>query len=189
MSRAPFPAASIATQIADATAQSGGQQPVDSCVDIDMRIIRDGTWLYHGSPIGRKRLVKLFSTVLRQEDDGNYYLVTPVERCMVFVDDAPFVAVEVTRSTVNTRQVLTFRTNLDDEVVADQAHPIRVDHDDRTQEPSPYVLVRDRLDALITRSVYYELVGMGVEETRDNKSVFGVWSAGKFFELGSLEDA
>ena len=189
MSRAPFPPTSIATQIASVTTDLGGQQRADLSGNVDMRIIRNGTWLYHGSPIGRKPLVKLFSTVLRREDDDNYYLVTPVERCLVRVDDAPFVAVEVTRSIINTREVLTFRTNLDDKVVADQIHRIHVEHDDRTREPSPYVLVRDRLDALVTRSVYYELVGMGVEETRDNKSVFGVWSAGEFFELGKLEDA
>ena len=152
-----------------------------------MRIIRNGTWLYHGSPISRKPLVKLFSTVLRRENDGNYFLVTPVERCLVRVDDAPFVAVEVTRTTINTQQVLTFRTNLDDEVAASATHPIRVEHNPQTLEPSPYVSVRDRLDALIARPVYYELVELGVEEKRDNKSVFGVWSSGEFFVLGALD--
>ena len=153
-----------------------------------MRIIRNGTWLYHGSPITRKPLVKLFSKVLRREDDGNYYLVTPVERCLVKVEDAPFVAVEVAQTTVNTRQVLTFRTNVDDHVVADLEHPIHVEYDNQTREPSPYVRVRDGLDALIARPVYYELVELGVEDTRDNKSVYGVWSSGHFFELGSLDE-
>ena len=187
MSRASITPNEIATRLTGASAEKAGQQP-ELCGDIDMRITRNGTWLYHGSPIGRKPLVKLFSSVLRREDDGNYYLVTPVERCLVRVDDAPFVAVEVTRTTVNTQQVLTFRTNLDDEVDADLAHPIHVEHDNRTREPSPYVLVRDGLRALIARPVYYELVELGVEETNDNKSVFGVWSSGQFFELGTLRD-
>ena len=149
-----------------------------------MRIIRNGTWLYRGSPITRKPLVKLFSTVLRREVDGNYYLVTPVERCLVQVDDAPFVAVDVVRTKYNTQQVLKFRTNIDEEVIADLEHPIRVEFDRRTGEPSPYVRVRDGLDALISRPVYYELVELGGEATRGNKSVYGVWSSGQFFELG-----
>ena len=188
MSRASITPNEIAAHLTDASSAEGGQQP-ELCGDIDMRITRNGTWLYHGSPIGRKPLVKLFSSVLRREDDGNYYLVTPVERCLVRVDDAPFVAIELTRTIINTRQVLTFRTNLDDEVNADLAHPIYVEHNNQTQEPSPYVSVRDGLNALIARPVYYELVELGVEETSDNKSVFGVWSSGQFFELGTLDDA
>ena len=154
-----------------------------------MRILRDGTWLYHGSPIARKPLVKLFSTALRREEDGSYHLVTPVERCPVTVDDAPFVAVEVDRAIVDSRQVLTFRTNVDDHVVADADHPIRVEQDDRSGEPSPYVTVRDGLDALIARPVYYELVALGVEGHGDDESVYGVWSSGRFFELGRLDRA
>lgn len=154
--------------------------------EIDIRITRDGTWLYHGSPITRKPLVKLFSTVLRREADGNYYLVTPVERCRVQVDDAPFVAVEVVRIKNDTQQVLRFRTNIDDEVCADLEHPIRVEFDRSTGEPSPYVRVRDGLDALISRPVYYELVELGAEAIRDKQSVHGVWSSGHFFELGEL---
>ena len=188
MSRASITPHNFAARLTNTSASEVGQQLPELCGDIDMRIIRNGTWMYHGSPIGRKPLVKLFSSVLRREDDGNYYLVTPVERCLVQVDDAPFVAVELTRTTVNTQQVLTFRTNLDDEVNADLAHPIHVIHDNQTQEPSPYVLVRGRLDALIARPVYYELIELGVEETRDNKTVFGIWSSGEFFELGTLDD-
>ena len=154
-----------------------------------MRILRNGTWLYHGSPITRKPLVKLFSRILRREDDGGYHLVTPVERCPVTVDDAPFVAVEVARTIVDSHQVLTFRTNVDDRVIADPDHPIRVEHHGRTGEPSPYVTVRDGLDALIARPVYYELVDLGVEGRRDGASVYGVWSSGRFFELGRLDEA
>ena len=154
--------------------------------DFDMRIGRDGTWFYHGSPIARKPLVRLFSSVLRREDDGLYYLVTPVERCHVQVEDAPFLAVEVTRTGAGRRQRLAFRTNIDDMVTASAHHPIRVVHDKATGEPSPYLLVRERLEALIARPVYYELVDYGVEEYIDDNFVFGVWSEGSFFELGRL---
>src|SRR5262245_38316988 len=99
------------------------------CGDIDIRIGRDGTWFYHGSPIGRKPLVKLFASVLRREDDGDYWLVTPAERGRIKVDDVPFTAVEVNAAGSGTAQTLTFRTNLDDEVAADSDHAIRVAHD------------------------------------------------------------
>ena len=126
-----------------------------------MRIARDGTWFYHGSPIGRKRLVRLFATVLKREPDGQYYLETPVEKGRIEVEDAPFVAVAVTVSGEGSDASLRFRTNLDDEITAGPDCPIRVDRDSLTGEPSPYVMVRDGLEAL-----------------------FGVWSEGVFFSLG-----
>ena len=147
-----------------------------------MRILRDGTWLYHGSPIGRKPLVRLFSTVLRREDDG-YWLVTPVERGRIVVDDAPFTAVELTVEGTGRDQRLSFRTNVDDTVTADRDHPIRVVLAP-DGEPSPYVLVRDRLEALIVRAVYYDLVELGCERQVDGEERYGVWSAGTFFPLG-----
>lgn len=177
----------LADRITKVGAQERAKPPPEQFEKIDMRIIRNGTWLYQGSPITRKPLVKLFSTVLRREVDGNYYLVTPAERCLIHVDDAPFVAVEVVRTKVNAQQVLKFRTNMDDEVIADLKHPISVEFDCWTGEPSPYVRVRDGLDALISRQVYYELVELGVEAIRDNRSVYGVWSSGQFFELGELD--
>ncbi len=158
------------------------------CGDLDMRIARDGTWFYMGSPIGRKRLVRLFSTVLRHDDDGRYYLVTPVEKIGITVDDAPFVAVEMTVEGRGEDQVLRFRSNVGDWVTADAEHPIRVALDDRTGEPRPYVLMRDRLEALIARSVYYDLVDLGVERKQDGERVFGVWSSGAFFTLGKLSE-
>lgn len=157
------------------------------CGDLDMRIARDGTWFYHGSPIGRKRLVKLFASVLRREDDGHYYLVTPVEKGRIVVDDAPFVAVAMDVASDGRDQRLTFRTNIDEEVVADGAHPIRVDHNQLTGEPAPYVLVRDGLEALIGRAVYYDLVERGVEKQVDGETLYGVWSCGVFFPLGRAE--
>jgi len=151
-----------------------------------MRIARDGTWFYHGSPIGRKPLVKLFASVLGRDEDGVYWLTTPVEKGRVEVDDAPFVAVALTVAGAGRDQRLRFRTNLDDEVTADADHPIRVVENPETGEPAPYVLVRDRLEALITRAVFYQLVEHGVEHARDGETLFGVWSAGCFFPLGRL---
>ncbi len=159
-----------------------------ACGDIEMAIAADGTWYYHGSPIRRKPLVKLFSRVLWREADGDYYLVTPVEKCRIQVHDAPFVAVEMTASGEGETRRLAFRTNVDDEVVADDRHPIRIDHDADSGEPRPYLRVRGRLDALIARSVYYELVELGTEEKVDGDKLFGVWSAGTFFALGSLAE-
>ena len=158
-----------------------------SCGDFDMRIARDGTWFYRGSPIGRKPLVKLFSTVLRRED-GEYWLVTPVERGRILVDDSPFVAVEVTATGSGRDQRLTFRTNVDDEVTADDAHPIRVDHDRESGEAVPYVTVRGGLEARILRPVYYHLVELGEFVERDGVEELGLWSAGRFFPLGPVAD-
>jgi len=171
---------------ADAQKLSGkkGLPPVhlwnpEFCGDIDMRIRRDGSWDYMGSPISRLSMVKLFSTILRHDDDGKYYLVTPVEKVGIRVDDAPFVAVELQTEAQGRDQILHFRTNVDDVVTLDKAHPLRIQLADNG-EPSPYILVRDRLEALISRPVYYELAGM-VEEIDGQ---YGVWSAGVFFSLG-----
>ena len=160
-----------------------GQLP--SCGDFDMRIARDGTWFYRGSPIGRKPLVKLFSTVLRRED-GEYWLVTPVERGRILVDDAPFVAVEVTAAGEGAAQTLTFRTNVDDEVVLDDSHPLRVDHDSASGADVPYVTVRGGLEARILRPVYYHLVELGSFAEIDGAEQLGIWSAGRFFPLGRV---
>jgi len=180
-------AASLAASIATGTT-AGGRQPF-FCGDIDMRIARDGTWYYLGSPIGRKPLVKLFASVLRREPDGDYYLRTPVEICRIKVDDAPFVAVDVDAEGEGRDQRLVFRTNLDDSVTASADRPIRVRFDPATAEPSPYVLVRDGLEALIARSVYYRLVAMGEEHATPRGRELGVWSGGTFFVLGALDHA
>ena len=155
----------------------------ETCGDFGIRILRDGTWLYHGSPITRKPLVRLFSTVLRRERDG-YWLVTPVERGRIDVDDAPFTAVEMTIEGTGEAQRITFRTNVDDTVTADAAHRLRVAVDRVTGEPSPYVEVRDGLEALIVRAVYYDLVERGESRVVDGEEIYGVWSAGTFFPLG-----
>ena len=156
------------------------------CGDIDMRIARDGTWYYLGTPIGRKRLVRLFSTVLRRDDDS-YFLVTPVEKIGIQVDDAPFVAVAMRVEGEGRTQKLTFTTNVEDEVTADAEHPIRFVINPETEEPSPYVLVRARLEALISRAVFYDLVERGEVSQIDGRDWFGVWSCGTFFPMAPAE--
>jgi hypothetical protein len=158
------------------------------CGELDMRIARDGTWFYLGSPIGRKPLVKLFSGVIRLDEDGKYYLVTPVEKIGITVDDAPFVAVEMFVEGVGRERVISFRTNVDDFVIMDKEHPFRLEIDPETKEPSPYVRVRTNLDALINRPVFYDLVNLAGEEVIDGEARFGFWSSGQFFELGLVND-
>lgn len=159
------------------------------CGDIDMRIGRDGTWYYHGSPIGRKELVRLFASVLSRDADGDFWLITPAEKCRIVVEDAPFIAIELSRRGEGRDQVLVLRSNVDDTVTVDGDHPIRVETNAATGEPSPYVLVRDRLEARISRAVFYELVDLGRAEETGGESVYGVWSSGDFFPLGSLDSA
>ncbi len=158
-----------------------------SCGHFNIRIARDGTWFYHGSPITRKPLVKLFASVLRRDEAGRYLLVTPAERGLIDVDDAPFTAVALTASGAGGSQRLVFRTNVDEDIVAGPEHPIRVAEHPDTGEPSPYIHVRDGLEALISRPVFYQLVDLGVSEVLDGREVFGVWSEGTFFRLGTLE--
>ena len=150
-----------------------------------MRIAAYGTWFYQGTPINRLPLVKLFASVLRREDDGEYWLVTPVERGRVRVEDAPFTAVEVTAEDAGPGQRLIFRTNLDEIVALDEAHPLESRNQAASEAPRPYILVRDRLEARVLRSVYYHLVELGEQQGEQ----FGVWSSGRFFPLGSLNPA
>jgi len=152
--------------------------------DFGLRIARDGTWCYHDSPIRRLPLVKLFASVLRREADGTYWLVTPAERGRIQVEDAPFLAVEMTVAGAGQQQILTFRTNLDDTATADADHPLRVATDPDSGEPSPYVMIRDGLEARLARPVFYQLADLGRDETIGGISAFGVWSGGKFFPLG-----
>lgn len=154
------------------------------CGEIDMRIARDGSWHYMGSPIPRPAMVKLFSNILRREPDGSYVLVTPAEKCGIRVDDAPFVAVEMTVAGEGEGRLIAFRTNVDDVVPLDADHPLRVEIDPKTEEPSPYILVRGRLEALIARAVFYQLVDMAEEREQEGRRLLGVRSAGQFFPLG-----
>lgn len=174
---------------ASSGAPSGEAWPnsAENCREFAIRIARDGTWFYHGSPIGRKPLVRLFSTVLRRAPDGTYWLVTPAERGRIEVEDAPFTAVALEARGAGRAQDLVFRTNVDDEVTAGPGHPIRVA--DRDGEPRPYVTVREGLEALILRSVFYQLVDLATERKEDGKPVLGVWSDGAFFALGARGEA
>jgi len=148
-----------------------------NCGDIDIRIRKDGVWFHEGTPIGREALVRLFSTVLRKDDDG-IYLVTPVEKLRIEVEDAPFVAVRVDRD----GKVLRFTTNVGDEIEAGPENPIRVEMDEETGEPRPYVHVRRGLEALIARPVFYELVEM----SEPQGGVMAVSSNGEWFTVGPL---
>jgi hypothetical protein len=152
-----------------------------------MRIDRDGTWHYRGSPIHRKALVRLFARALVRDTDGDYWLVTPAEMGMIRVDDAPFMAVELSLAGEGAIRSITFRTNVDDFVAASPAHPIRVTVDAETGEPSPYVMVRDGLEARLTRPVFYELAGLAEPGPDGDPPVLGVWSGGAFFPLGTAE--
>lgn len=155
------------------------------CGEIDMEIRRNGQWLYMGTPIGRPQLVRLFSTVLRHDDDGHYYLVTPVEKVRIRVEDAPFLAVQVERHEEDGLQYLKFTTLTGDAVVAGPEHPIRVSFQDDL-EPSPYVHVRDRLDALISRNCYYQLVEWGELVEAEGRPALVVRSAGEAYVIGYL---
>ena len=148
------------------------------CGDLDMRIARDGTWFYMGTPIGRPELVKLFSSIIRK-DGEDYFLVTPVEKVGITVDDAPFVALDFEREGNDLR----FETHVGDSVMAGPDHPIRVVRDPITGEPSPYVVVRTNLEALIDRKSFYRLVDIGENETVDGVDWFGVRSGGAFFPI------
>jgi hypothetical protein len=159
----------------------------DFCGDLDMEIKADGTWFYLGTPIGRMPLVQLFSSVLRKDEDGKTYLVTPVERVGIRVVDAPFIAVEMDVSGTDDRQIITFRTNVGDVVEAGPEHPLRFVDEDETGGLKPYVLVRGRLEALVARPVMYELVAHGEEIDIDGKPMFAVRSNGQAYPIMPAE--
>ncbi|MEP2781787.1 MAG: DUF1285 domain-containing protein [Pseudoruegeria sp.] len=152
------------------------------CGDLDMQIKRDGTWFYLGTPIGRFGLVKLFSSILRKDGD-DYFLVTPVEKVGITVEDAPFVAIDFNVEHPGPEQRITFHTQVEDTVVASSDKPIRVVRDPETGEPSPYILVRANLEALIDRKSFYRLVDIGEHRDHNGDRWFGVRSAGAFFPI------
>ncbi len=161
--------------------------PVESwnpqhCGDSEMRIARDGSWYHQGSPISRPAMVRLFSTILRREPDGRFVLVTPVEKLDIMVEDAPFVAVELKVEGSGAAMRLAFRLNTGDLVMAGPDHPLRIEQ--REDGPHPYLAVRGGLDALVARSVYYELAQLALAE---DGATPGVWSQGAFFPLEPAE--
>ena len=185
-------AAGLAALISRASEQSGagkrGLPPVEKwnppfCGDIDMEIRADGTWFYMGTPIGRAPLVRLFSTVLRKDEDGRTYLVTPVEKVGIRVADAPFLAVEMQVTERGGNPVLTFRTNVGDVVEAGAEHPLRFEIAGENRELKPYLLVRGRLEALVSRAVMYDLVELGETIVIESVPMFAVRSATKVFPV------
>lgn len=156
----------------------------EHCGDIRIEIRKDGSWWHEGVRIGRERLVRLFSTILRKDEDG-IYLVTPHEKVIVHVEDVPFLAVRVDRlGEVGPNQSLAFTTNVGDVTVASEEAPIRVEIDQDTFEPAPYVTVRAELDAKMTRPVFYELANMAIPNPEDGGITMGVWSRKNFFVIG-----
>lgn len=149
---------------------------------LNMRVARDGTWFYHGSPIPRKEMVCLFASMLTRRDDGNYWLVGPGEEGIIEVEDVPFLAVEMFRCGSGRDAVVSFRTNVDEIVTLNGNHPLRVD----CAGAAPYIFLRTGIEARLVRSVYYDMVSSGVEETVDGKPLYGIWSAGQFFPLGCV---
>ncbi|WP_296097479.1 DUF1285 domain-containing protein [uncultured Agrobacterium sp.] len=185
-------AAGLAALISRAREQAGdkprGPAPVEKwnppfCGDLDMEIRADGTWFYMGTPIGRAPLVRLFSTVLRKDEDGKTYLVTPVEKVGIRVADAPFIAVEMSVSGRDGDPLLTFRTNVGDVVEAGRNHPLRFTTGGDNDELKPYLLVRGRLEALVSRAVMYDLVELGEVIEVDGREMFSVRSGGEVFPI------
>lgn len=154
----------------------------DFCGDLDMEIKRDGTWFYLGTPIGRPAMVKLFSSILKLED-GKYFLVTPVEKVGIRVEEAPFVAVDFRIEDPGPDQRLTFVTHVEDEVTAGPDHPIRVTRDPESGEPAPYVMVRRGLEARIDRKSFYRLIDLGEHADHEGSRWFGLRSGGVFFPI------
>lgn len=168
------------SRLAQITGQLTGNLPGQ---ELHMRIARDGTWYYRGTAINRMPLVKLFASVLRREDDGSYWLVTPVERGRIDVEDVPFVAVELSSEGEGRDKHLALRTNLDDWVTVGPDNPLRIAAQAGSREPCPYVMVRGGMEARLARSVYYHLVEEGVWEVHEGEERFGVWSSNRFFPL------
>ncbi|NSZ17440.1 DUF1285 domain-containing protein [Agrobacterium vitis] len=190
-------AAGLAAMIARAADQTAGGKPglppVERwkpafCGDIDMEILADGTWFYLGTPIGRAPLVRLFSTVLRKDEDGKTYLVTPVEKLGIKVADAHFIAVEMTVGARDGEAVLTFRTNVGDLIEAGPEHVLRFVIEGEHQQLKPYLAVRGRLEALVSRAVTYELMALGEVIDIDGQAMFAIRSGGETFAVMPAAD-
>ena len=171
--------------------RSREQRHPRECGSLPFIIKRDGTWLYRGTPINRREMVCLFSSVLKREADGTYWLETPAERGQIEVEDVPWTAIEMDWTGVGPGQVLSFRTNVDQVVTAGPTHPISIRHGCLDCAPVPYIRIRDTeggmsIDARISRAVYYELVALAVPGEVCGKRVLGVWSEHRFFPLGDL---
>jgi uncharacterized protein len=181
----------ITGSLAEASGKTKGPPPVERwnppfCGDLDMRIAADGTWYYLQTPIGRPALVRLFASVLKREGD-KYFLVTPVEKCGISVDDVPFLAVELNVEQTPSGPVLNFRTNVDDWVACGPPHALRFEPEAGTGGLKPYLHVRRDLWARVTRALFFDLVERGEEREVDGRAMFGVVSAGAFFPMAPAE--
>jgi len=181
----------ITGSLAEAAGQSKGLPPVERwnppfCGDLDMRIGADGTWYYLKTPIGRPALVKLFASVLKRDGD-KYFLVTPVEKCGITVDDAPFLAVELNVEQSASGRMLNFRTNVDDWVQCGPAHNLRFEPEAGTGGLKPYLHVRRDVCAKVTRTLFFDLVALGEEREVAGQAMFGVTSMGEFFPMAPAE--
>lgn len=177
--------------ITGALHRSRGAPPVELwnppfCGDLDLRIAADGTWFYLKTPIGRPALVKLFASVLKREGE-KYFLVTPVEKCGIRVDDAPFLAVELKLEDGATGRVLNFRTNVDDWVACGPQHELRFETEAGTGGLRPYLHIRRGLWAKVTRTLFFDLVALGEERDVDGRAMFGVASMGAFFPMATAD--
>ena len=186
MSDTPYSPAQLAESL-KAVQKAKGLPPVhdwnpDFCGDIDMEIKRDGSWHYMGSPISRESMVRLFSTILRKDSDGCTYLVTPVEKVRIQVEDAHFVVTQMRQE----EEKIIFTTTVGDEITLDKGHPLLVSEDPETLEPSPYVKVRDNLNALIHRNVFYQLIEIAEEKNTSSGTELQIQSSGSYFTLGKI---
>ena len=168
-----------------------GLPPVDKwnppfCGDIDLKILRDGRWMYMGTEIKRPAMVRLFSTILRLDSDGEYYLVTPVEKVRIQVEDTPFLIVSMDKLKKENKTSLIFYTSLQDEIILTKKNPISIEVNDKN-EPSPYILVRNNLRGLISRSVYYELIEYAQERTIEDKNFLTIESDNEIFKMFEIK--
>lgn len=155
--------------------------------EIDIRIAADGSWFHEGRRFQRSAMVKLFAGILRREGQA-YFLVTPVEKLRIEVEDAPFVATLVEQIDDNGSPAIVFTTNIGERVIVDQAHAMRVEIDAQSRQPRPYVHLRDSMEALISRSAFYDLLNLAHETQRNGRACLAVTSRGQEFELGSIDD-
>ena len=156
------------------------------CGDIDLKILRDGRWMYMGTEIKRPAMVRLFSTILRLDSDGEYYLVTPVEKVRIQVEDTPFLIVSMDKLKKENKTSLIFYTSLQDEIILTKKNPISIEVNDKN-EPSPYILVRNNLRGLISRSVYYELIEYAQERTIEDKKFLTIESNNEIFKMFEIK--
>lgn len=179
---------SLADQVQKAV-KNLSQPPLDAwhpelSGEMDLLITRDGAWVYKGEPIGREAIARLFSTILRREEDGHYYLVTPVEKWRIQVEDTPLLAHSLEIEGAGDQQIIKLTTNMGEVLEVGEEHPLEMDHYEESRQPRPLVRVRHGLDARLVTAAYYELADQVVEQTEKGNPVLGVFSHGNFYKIG-----